>query len=61
MAKSHIDQVESDGAPSPNSDDKNLDDTLRFGDIHDPDAGKSEEERAAIVSKALSQSAVCTL
>ncbi|EME39120.1 hypothetical protein DOTSEDRAFT_56611 [Dothistroma septosporum NZE10] len=53
MGKDHIDTVESDGAISPDSDQRNLDDALRFADLHDPDAGKSDEERAAIDKKLL--------
>ena len=49
---SRIDKLESDGAPSPSDEEKNIPQIARgpIDDIEDPDEGKSDEERAEIVS-----------
>lgn len=45
-----IDQLESDGAPSPSDEEKNSPPIAKAPlDVEDPDEGKSEEERAEIV------------
>ncbi|KAF2166533.1 hypothetical protein M409DRAFT_54872 [Zasmidium cellare ATCC 36951] len=46
-----IDKLESDGAPSPSDEEKNIPQIAKgpLDDIEDPDEGKSEEERAEIL------------
>lgn len=48
---SRIDKLESDGAPSPSDEEKNIPQIAKAPlDIDDPDEGKTDEERAEIVS-----------